>query len=179
MYEVSTRRCARLTRDICWIDTTTSNLPTFDGMNLLQTFLSKFEASVKTQYRFLAMDDALKETPGRWWGTHKNNITDWVQCRTLMTTWFSTQVKGCKVQYTGRSCPKDHVRSREEACRNSPQEQWVHKFINMDTTPINRYLQAELHLIIADWEGMTHNFVTTFLFESQYPLVDQELQIVR
>jgi hypothetical protein len=56
----------------------------------------------------------------------------------------------------------------------------VHKFINtLDTTPINWYLQVELRLITADWEGMTWNFVTTFLFDSQYPLVDQELQIVR
>jgi hypothetical protein len=56
----------------------------------------------------------------------------------------------------------------------------VHKFINtLDTTPINWYLQAELHLIIVDWEGMTQNFVTTFLFEIQYPTVDQELQILR
>jgi hypothetical protein len=36
-----------------------------------------------------------------------------------------------------------------------------------------------LHLITADWEGMMQNFVTTFLFDSQYPLVDQELHIVR
>jgi hypothetical protein len=28
---------------------------------------------------------------------------------------------------------------------------------------------------IADWEGMTQNFVTTFLFEIQYPTVDKEL----
>jgi hypothetical protein len=49
----------------------------------------------------------------------------------------------------------------------------------LDTTPINWYLQAELCLITIDWEGMTHNFVTTFLFESQYPLVDQALYIVR
>jgi hypothetical protein len=56
----------------------------------------------------------------------------------------------------------------------------VHKFINtLDTTPINWYLQAELCLITTDWEGMTQNFVTTFLFESQYPTVDQVLQIVR
>jgi hypothetical protein len=56
----------------------------------------------------------------------------------------------------------------------------VHKYINtLDTTPINWYLQGELRLIIADWEGMTQKFVTTFLFESQYPLVDQVLQIVR
>jgi hypothetical protein len=89
------------------------------------------------------MDEALKETPTRWWGTHKNNITDWVQCLTLMTTQFSTQVEGFEVRYTGRSCPKDHVQICEEAWKNTPQEQWVHKFINMlDTTPINWYLQA-------------------------------------
>jgi hypothetical protein len=180
MYEVSTRRCARLTREVRWIGTTVSNLPTFDGLNPLETFLSDFEESVPIQQRLLAMDEALKATPTRWWGAHKSNITDWVQCRTLMTTRFSAQVEGCEVRYTGRSCPKDHVRSCEEAWRNIPQEQWVHKFINtLDTTPINWYLQAELCLITTDWEGMTQNFVTTFLFESQYPSVDQALQIVR
>jgi hypothetical protein len=115
MYEVSTRRCVRLTREVHWIGTTVSNLPTFDGLNPLETFLSEFEASVPTQQRFLAMDEALKEMPGIWWGTHKNNITEWVQRRTLMTVQFSTQVEGCKVHYTGRSYPKDHVRSCEEA----------------------------------------------------------------
>jgi hypothetical protein len=49
----------------------------------------------------------------------------------------------------------------------------------LDTTPINWYLQAELRLITIDWEGMTQNFITTFLFESQYPSVDQALHIVR
>jgi hypothetical protein len=126
------------------------------------------------------MDEALKETPTRWWGTHKNNIADWVQCRTLMTARFSAQVEGCEVRYTGRNCPKDHVWNCEEAWSNIPQEQWVHKFINtLDTMPINWYLQAELHLITMDWEGVTQNFVTTFLFESQFPSVDQALQIFR
>jgi hypothetical protein len=56
----------------------------------------------------------------------------------------------------------------------------VHKFINtLDTTPINWYLQAELCLITTDWEGMTQNFVTTFLFKIQYPTVDQALQTVK
>jgi hypothetical protein len=72
------------------------------------------------------------------------------------------------------------VRSCEEARRNIPQEKWVHKFINtLDTTPINWYLQVELCLITTAWEGMTQNFVTTFLFESQFPSIDQTLQIVR
>jgi hypothetical protein len=132
------------------------------------------------QQRLLAMDEALKETPKIWWRTHKINITDWVQCCTLMIAQFSAQVEGCEVRYTGRSCPKDHVRSCEEAWRNIPKKQWVHKFINtLDMTPINWYLQEESCLITIDWKGMTQNFITIFLFESQYPLVDQALQIVR
>jgi hypothetical protein len=97
-----------------------------------------------------------------------------------MTTRFSAKVEGCEVWYIGRSCPKDHVQSCEETWSNILQEQWVHKFINkLDTIPINWYLQAKLRLITIDWEGMTRNFVTTFLFETQYPSVDQALQIVR
>jgi hypothetical protein len=46
MYEVSTRRCARMTREACWVGTTMSNLPTFDGLNPLETFLLDFEESV-------------------------------------------------------------------------------------------------------------------------------------
>jgi hypothetical protein len=57
------------------------------------------------------MDEALKATQTIWWGTHKNNITEWVQCRTLMTTRFSAQVEGCEVRYTSQRYPKDHVRS--------------------------------------------------------------------
>jgi hypothetical protein len=38
---------------------------------------------------------------------------------------------------------------------------------------------VELRLITTDLEGMIHNFVTTFLFESEYSSVDQALQIMR
>jgi hypothetical protein len=70
MYEVSTRRCARLTREVRWIGTTVSNLPTFDGLNPLETFLSDFEESVPMQQRLLAMDEALKETTQQDGGGH-------------------------------------------------------------------------------------------------------------
>jgi hypothetical protein len=82
MYEVATRRCARLTREVHWLGTTVSNLPTFDGLNPLETFLSDFKESVPMQQRLLAMDEALKATPARWWGTHTNSITEWIQCHT-------------------------------------------------------------------------------------------------
>jgi hypothetical protein len=109
MYEVSTRRCGRLTREVHWIGTTISNLPTFDGLNHLEDFLLEFEEIIPIQQRLLAMDEALKETPSRWWGTHRKNITDSIQCHTLMTVWFSEKIEGCKVRYTGRSLLKDHV----------------------------------------------------------------------
>jgi hypothetical protein len=128
----------------------------------------------------LAMEEALKATPTIWWGAHKINITYWTQCRTLMTVQFSAQVGSCEVRYTGRSYPKDHVQSCEEAWSDIPREQWVHKFIKMlDTTPIKWYLQAELCLITINWEGILQNFVTTFLFESEFPSIDQALNIVR
>jgi hypothetical protein len=66
MYEVSTRRCARLTKEFRWIDTTVSNLPTFYGLNPLETFFLDFEESVPMQQILLAMDETLKETPTRW-----------------------------------------------------------------------------------------------------------------
>jgi hypothetical protein len=65
MYEVSARRCARLTREVHWIGTTVSNLPTFDGLNHLETFLLEFEETVPVQQRLLALDEALKATPNK------------------------------------------------------------------------------------------------------------------
>ena len=58
MYEVSTLRCAKLTKAVHQIDTLVSNLPTFDGMNNLETFLLEFEVIVPIQQRLLALDEA-------------------------------------------------------------------------------------------------------------------------
>jgi hypothetical protein len=68
-------------------------LPTFDGLNHLETFFLEFEEIVPVQQRLLALDEALKATPTRWCGTHKKNIEDWVQCLTLMTVHFSKQIE--------------------------------------------------------------------------------------
>ena len=49
MYEVSARRCARLTREFRWIGTEVSNFHTFDGLNHLENFLLEFEEIVLVQ----------------------------------------------------------------------------------------------------------------------------------
>jgi hypothetical protein len=53
-----------------------SNLHTFDGLNHLEAFLLDFEEIVPLPQRVLAMNEALKSSPARWWGAHKNNIID-------------------------------------------------------------------------------------------------------
>jgi hypothetical protein len=77
-----------LTKEVRWIGIEVSNIPTFDGLNHLETFLAEFERIVPVQQRMLALDEALKETPTRWWGTHNKNITEWVKCCTLLTILF-------------------------------------------------------------------------------------------
>jgi hypothetical protein len=76
MYKVSTWRCAKLTRVVRWIGIEVSNLPTFDVINHLDSFLVEFEKNVPIQQRMLAPDEALKSTPTRWWGAHKKNIVE-------------------------------------------------------------------------------------------------------
>jgi hypothetical protein len=49
MYEVFVRRCARLTKHGHWIGTKVINLPTFDGLNHLETFLLESEEIVPVQ----------------------------------------------------------------------------------------------------------------------------------
>jgi hypothetical protein len=49
MYEVSMRRCARLTKEVRWIGKEVSHIHTFDGLNHLDTFLVEFERIVPVQ----------------------------------------------------------------------------------------------------------------------------------
>jgi len=86
-----------LTRAVRWICTKVRNLPTFDGLNHLETFLAEFERIVLVQQRMLALDKALKETLAIWWGTHKKNIIEWVQCQTLMIVHVLDQDEGCRI----------------------------------------------------------------------------------
>jgi hypothetical protein len=66
-----------LTREVHWIDIEVRNLPMFDGLNHLETFVAEFEKIVPVKKRMLALDETLKATPARWWGEHKRNITKW------------------------------------------------------------------------------------------------------
>ena len=52
-------------------------LPTYEGLHNLATFLNEFEGLVMELQRLSTLDHALKATLARRWGAHKNSITNW------------------------------------------------------------------------------------------------------
>jgi hypothetical protein len=54
-------------------DKGTTQLPWVDD---LEAFFTCYEDEVLENQRLLAFDIALKETPTRWWGSHKEIIKD-------------------------------------------------------------------------------------------------------
>jgi hypothetical protein len=91
LHEVSTRRCARIDHTVRWVGTEIREPPSFHGLNDLEEFLTKYEEEVLENQRLLALDIALKETPARWWGAHKETIQDWYQCKRLLRIRFGTE----------------------------------------------------------------------------------------
>jgi hypothetical protein len=76
--------------------------------------LIKYEEEVLENHRLLALDIALKETPARWWGVHKETIQDWYQCKQLLCIRFGAEPGRNIVQkYDGKGTPVEHL----EKCR--------------------------------------------------------------
>jgi hypothetical protein len=65
--------------------------PSFHRVNDLEAFLGKYEDEVLEHQRLLALHIELKATPTRWWGTHKETITDWYQCKRLLCIRFGAE----------------------------------------------------------------------------------------
>ena len=62
-----------------WVETQLRELPTYEGLPNLVTFLSEFKEMVTEPQHLSALDYVLKDTPPRWWGTHKQSIFEWPQ----------------------------------------------------------------------------------------------------
>ena len=71
------RRCVRVTRFVQWVENELRELPTYEGLLNLVTFLTEFEGLVTESQCLSALDHVLKATPTRWWGVHKKSITYW------------------------------------------------------------------------------------------------------
>jgi hypothetical protein len=72
--------------------------------------LTQYEDRVLENQQMLALDLALKATPARWWGTHKETITDWYQCKHLLHIRFIPEQEYNKQQkYDGQEALAEHL----------------------------------------------------------------------
>ena len=70
------------------VGTEVCDLPTYENLPNLESFLTEFEEKLSKSQCLLAMDFALKTTPAIWWIAHKLNILGWSQCQRLMGVLF-------------------------------------------------------------------------------------------
>ena len=77
LHELSMRRCMRVTRYVRWVENELRELPTYEGLHKLASFLNEFEGLVVESQRLSMLDHALKPMFARWWAAHKKSITNW------------------------------------------------------------------------------------------------------
>ena len=70
LHEVTTLNCNMMTRSLHCVTIEARELPTYDGLTIVDEFLSKFESIVPEQQQLDALKWALRATPARWRGTH-------------------------------------------------------------------------------------------------------------
>jgi len=83
--------------------------PFYDGLGNINTFIRGYGRWVPKSQRLLALDQALRATPARWWGTHKKNIGDWKQCRELMWVRFGRVEIELVDKYVGQNDRRNHI----------------------------------------------------------------------
>ena len=83
-----------------WLGDEANNIPTYEGFPRLAYFITKFEAKFIESQQLSSLEFVLKATPARWWGTHKQSISEWPQCRRLMEIRFGEEVDYADKKYT-------------------------------------------------------------------------------
>jgi hypothetical protein len=141
----------------------------------------KFELEVVENKILPVLDISLKDTPTQWWGTHKENINNWYQCKRLMRNRFGTKQENRYMEkYDGIWKSREHVDKCIIKWILVPPEEWPHHFIHtLEGIPRNWYTELEQHGETANWEEMQLNFVVTFSFEHESQEIHIEMKVVR
>lgn len=109
LLEVSQRRCVIITKELRWIGSEVSTVPTFDGLSDIQLFLKQYEEQIPLEKRLEVLDIALRATPARWWAAHKNTISSWSTCQRLMGIRFRSNTGGMLCMYDAQTDPTVHI----------------------------------------------------------------------
>ena len=116
----------------------------------------------------------------RQWTTHQRKITTWETYRRLLTVRFGNDTGGMDSLYDGFIYLAQHVQAYEEEWKNRATDEWVQLFVHtLDSNPRDWYMEIELHLDTESWYTLTNSLYLTFKYQSEYPLVDDALELVR
>jgi hypothetical protein len=98
---------------------------------MIYNFFFKFELEVLESQRLPFLDISLKATPVRWWGTHKENIQNWYQCKILLCIRFSAGRENKYMEkYDGMGQPREHIDRCIIQSRLVPPEEWPRHLIH-------------------------------------------------
>jgi hypothetical protein len=93
--------------------------------------LRNFQVEVLENQRFTTLDISLKETSARLWGTHKEKINNWFQCKRLLRTRFGIEKENKFLEkYVGIGQPREHIDRCIIQWRLVPPEECPHHFIH-------------------------------------------------
>ena len=82
--------------------------------------------------------------------------------------------------YDGFTYPALHMQAYEEAWKNRATDEWVHLFLHtLDSNPRHWHMETELCHGSESWYTLTDNLYLTFEYQSEHPLVDEALELVR
>ena len=123
---------------------------------------------------------ALRATPAIWWTMHKRNIATWDTCHRLLMIIFGEDAGGMDYRYGGQTNPRIHIEACVQAWKHRNVDERVHLFVHtLETIPKNWYTETELHRGTKNWPLLIEGFQLTVGFDSEYPEIDDALEIVR
>ena len=177
MHEVSIRKCGKITQSLCRFVKEVFELLTYEAFPDFPEFLAEFKDKVSEPQRLLALDEALKATPTRWWETHKKSIDRCSLCCRLMEVHFSDTKSYQREKYDGRNDPNYHLMACHTMWVSWVKDEWVHDFVHtLDEMSRQWYVSAELRREITTWEDLTICFSYTFNFADTNPVIHSALQ---
>ena len=158
-----------VTKSLYYVKAQDCKLPKYDGLMVVNEFLTKFEIAVPEHQRFDAMRWVLHAMPARWWGTHEGMFKDWHACKHMMKIRFGKPELHVVERYDGRDDPRMHLTRWIKTYGEEPQPEWVHLFYHtLDVIPRNWYTDTELRHDTGEWDILRTVFLSTFLFEDQW-----------
>lgn len=83
-------------------------------------------------------------------------------------------------KYDGQTDPRIHIEACVQAWKHKNVDEKFHMFVHtLDIIPKNWYTETELPRGTESWSLLIEGFKLTFGFESEYPQIDDSLEVIK